>query len=364
MPDAGQAPPLYSSRPVLTVNGNTQATLGERLLDLVVSETVEGLYHAEATFANFDQNQTGGGMSFPYFDRSIIDFGKSFTIQMCGGIASATVFTGRIMALEGRFPHLKPPEILVEAEDRLQDLRMTRRTRTFANMSDADVFNQIASQQGLQPNIDVTGPTYKVLAQVNQSDLAFMRERARAVDAEVWVDGTTLNVVSRSKRQANQVTLTYQQGLFEFSAMADLANQATGFSVTGWDVSAKQALSYRATSSALAGEVGSDLPGSDVLQQAIGTRDQQVVHALPFTSQETQAQAEARYRRWARRFVTGTGMADGDGRIQVGTSLTLQGLGNLFNGNFYVTAVRHLFDPTNGYRTWFAVERPGIGQSS
>jgi uncharacterized protein len=361
MPDAGQAPALYSSRPVLTVGGNTQTLLSDRLLGLVVEETVEGLYHAEATFANFDN--VNGNVGFVYFDRSLLDFGKSFTVQMGAGVASSTVFSGRLMALEGRFPHLNPPEILVKAEDRLQDLRMTRRTRTFTNISDAGLFQQIASQQGLTANIDVNGPTYKVLAQINQSDLAFLRERARAVDAELWVDDTTLSVQSRAKRQTNQLTLTYGQGLFEFSAMADLANQATGFSVTGWDVAAKQALSYRATSTALAGEVNGDLGGSTALQQAIGAREQQVVHELPFTSQEAQALAEARYRRWARRFVTGTGLADGDGRIQVGTSLTLQGLGTLFNGKFYVTAVRHIFDPDSGYRTWFAVERPGIGQS-
>jgi len=362
MPDAGQAPAIYSSRPVLTVAGNAQTLLSDRLLGLVVEETVEGLYHAEATFANFDQ-VGGGGVGFPYFDRALLDFGKSFTVQMGAGTASATIFTGRVMALEGRFPHLRPPEILIAAEDRLQDLRMTRRTRTFENISDSDLFNQVASQQGLQANVDVSGPTYKVLAQVNQSDLSFLRERAQAVDAELWVDDTTLSVQSRSKRKANEVTLTYGQGLFEFSAMADLAQQATGFSVTGWDVASKQALTYRATSSSLAGEVNGDLAGSTALQQAIGAREQQVVHALPFTAQEAQALAEARYRRWARRFVTGSGMADGDGRIQVGTSLTLQGLGTLFNGKFYVTAARHLFDPQNGYRTWFAVERPGIGVS-
>ncbi len=361
MPDAGQAPPLSGTRPVLTVGGNTQTVLSDRLLGLVVEETVEGLYHAEATFANFDL--VNGNVGFVYFDRQLLDFGKPFTVQMGAGTASSTVFSGRLMALEGRFPHLRPPEILVEAEDHLQDLRMTRRTRTFENISDADLFQQIASQQSLQANIDVTGPTYKILAQVNQSDLAFLRERARAVDAELWVDDTTLNVQSRSKRKANELTLTYGQGLLEFSAMADLANQATGFSVTGWDVAAKKPLSYRATSSALAGEVNGDLAGSAVLQQAIGAREQQVVHALPSTSQEAQALAEASYRRWARRFVTGTGMADGDGRIQVGTSLTLKGLGTLFNGKFYVTAVRHMFDPDSGYRTWFAVERPGIGQS-
>jgi len=361
MPDAGQTPPLSSARPVLTVGGNTQTLLSDRLHGLVVEETVEGLYHAEATFANFDL--VNGNVGFVYFDRQVIDFGKAITVQMGAGVASSTVFKGRVMAIEGRFPHLQPPEILVEAEDRLQDLRMTRRTRTFENISDATLFQQIASQQGLQANIDVTGPTYKVLAQVNQSDLAFLRERARAVDAELWVDDTTLSVQSRAKRSTNTVTLTYGQGLFEFSAMADLANQATGFSVSGWDVTAKQALNYRATSSALAGEVNGDLAGSAALQQAIGAREQQVVHALAYTQQEAQALAEASYRRWARRFVTGTGIADGDGRIQVGTSLTLQGLGTLFNGKYYVNAVRHMFDAENGYRTWFAVERPGIGQS-
>lgn len=361
MPDAGQAPPIVASRPVFTIGGQTQTLLSDRLLGLLVEETVEGLYRAEGTFANFDQS--GGGFDYQYFDRKLLDFGKPITIQMGAGQAASQVFSGRLMALEGRFPHLRAPEVLLLAEDRLQDLRMTRRTRTFENISDADLFRQVASQQGLQANVDVSGPTYKVLAQVNQSDLAFLRERARAVDAELWIDDQQLNVTARSKRKANELTLTYKSGLFEFSALADMADQATGFSATGWDVASKQAISFRATSSALGGELNGDLGGSAILQQAIGQRDQQVVHTLPFTSQEAQALAESYYRRWARRFVTGSGLADGDGRIQVGTSMTLKGLGTLFDGKFYVTAVRHMFDPANGYRTWFSVERPGIGNS-
>jgi len=361
MPDAGQAPSVYGARPVVTVAGQTQTLLGDRLLGACVEEDVQGLYRAELTIANFDRVNDGFG--FVYFDRTILDFGKALTIQMGAGTAAETVFNGSITALEGRFPHVRPPEILVKAEDRLQDLRMTRRTRTFENLSDADLFQQIASQHGLQANIDASGPSYPVLAQLNQSDLAFMRERARAVDAELWVDGSQLSVVSRKKRQANAFTLTYGQGLFEFMCMADLADQATGFTASGWDVPGKQALSYRATATALAGELNQDQGGSDILNQAFGQREQQVVHELPFTSQETQALAEAHYLRWARRFVTGTGVADGDGRIQAGSRLTLNGLGTLFEGEFYVVAARHVFDPKIGYRTWFAVERPGIGQS-
>jgi phage protein D len=361
MPDAGQLPSTYSSRPLFTVGGQKQNLLSDRLLELLVEENVEGLYRAEATFANFDQS--AHGFDYIYFDRQILDFGKQLSIDMGAGVASTTVFEGRLMAIEGRFPHKRPPEILFMAEDRLQDLRMTRRTRTFENLSDADLFRQVASQQGLQANVDVSGPTHNVLAQVNQSDLAFLRERARAVDAELWLDGATLNAVMRSKRKANEVTITYGQGLLEFTAFADMAEQATGFSVTGWDVESKQSIKYRATSSALGGELNGDLGGSAILQQAIGQRDQQVVHTLPFSQQEAQALAEAHYRRWARRFVTGVGLADGDGRIQVGTSLTLKSIGPLFNGKYFVTAVRHMFDAANGYRTWFTVERPGIGKS-
>lgn len=238
---------------------------------------------------------------------------------------------------------------------------MTRRTRAFENTSDSALFQQVASQYGLQANVDVSGPTHRVLTQVNQSDLAFLRERARAVDAELWVDDSTLNVKSRNRRKTGDVTLTYGQGLHEFSVVADLAGQVSSFNVSGWDVSSKQAISHKATDSALSSELNGDSGGSSVLTQAIGQRDQQVVHDLPFTAQEAQELADGDYRRAARRFVTGSGVAEGDARLRVGTKLQLRGLGTIFEGNYYITRARHVFDGNNGYRTYFSVERPGIG---
>src|SRR5690606_31118178 len=100
--------------------------------------------------------------------------------EIGAGEAAGTIFEGRITALEGRFAGSRPPELLVMAEDRLQDLRMTRRTRTFEQVSDADVIRQVAQAHGLQADVSVSGPTHRVVAQVNQSDLALARERARA----------------------------------------------------------------------------------------------------------------------------------------------------------------------------------------
>ncbi|SRR5712692_652537 len=359
MPDNGAAPGFYQARPTFQLDGQPRPELSDGLQELLVEETSAGLSRCEATFANWGPQ--GNAVGFLYFDRKVIEFGKKLTIKVGGGDGAGQVFQGRVMGIEGRFLRDRPPEVLVLAEDRLQDLRMTRRTRAFENTSDSALFQQVASQYGLQANVDVSGPTHRVLTQVNQSDLAFLRERARAVDAELWVDDSTLNVKSRNRRKTGDVTLTYGQGLHEFSVVADLAGQVSSFNVSGWDVSSKQAISHKATDSALSSELNGDSGGSSVLTQAIGQRDQQVVHDLPFTAQEAQELADGDYRRAARRFVTGSGVAEGDARLRVGTKLQLRGLGTIFEGNYYITRARHVFDGNNGYRTYFSVERPGIG---
>jgi phage protein D len=57
--------------------------------------------------------------------------------------------------------------------------------------------------------------------------------------------------------------------------------------------------------------------------------------------------------------VTGRGEAEGDARLRVGAAVDLRGLGPLFDGRYTVTETRHTIDGL-GFKTQFAVERPGI----
>jgi len=60
--------------------------------------------------------------------------------------------------MEARIPGGRFARIAVLVEDRFEDLRMTRRTRSFADVSDSDVMSQIASDHSLQPSINVLRP--------------------------------------------------------------------------------------------------------------------------------------------------------------------------------------------------------------
>ena len=349
---------IISSRPTFKVGGRDVGSLSEALLELRVDENLHGLYACEAVFGNW--GPSNGQTTYLYFDRQTLEFGKDFEVAL----GSDTLFKGRIMALEARFPEGGPPAVAVLVEDRLQDLRMTRRTRTFADMSDSDVMSQMASDHGLTPDVSVTGPTHKVLAQLNLSDLAFLRERARVLDVELWVDGTTLSAKSHSSRNGGSLTLGFGNELREFTVLADLAEQRTSVSVTGWDVAAKDGLAETADDSVVSGELNNGDSGASLLQSALGERKENVAYSVPVTSQEAKATSEALFKQRARRFVTGRGVAKTDAKLRVGATVTLNGLGPLFSGDYYVVESEHRFDATNGLRTSFAVERPGLGKAA
>lgn len=349
-----------AARPTILLDGQPSPAVGQDLLSLLVEEAFEGIYRCEITLANVTPGKEGG--TYKYLDNGTLTLGKSLAVEIAGKDGPKRIFHGRIMGLEGRFPRNGLPEVVVLAEDSLQDLRMTRRTRTFENATDAAAIKEIARGYGLRTNIKLTGPEYPTLVQCNQSDLAFIRDRARALDAEVWIAEEKLTILPHSDRAKEKVKITYNRELWEFTVLADLAGQRSSLTVTGWDPHAKQAVRVQSDPGKLSAELAGLTSGASILQSALGERPEQLVHTAPFGQDEAQAMADAAFGQIARRFVTGAGLCSGDNRLRVGVTVDLQGLGHLFSGKYYVTEVRHLYDEQNGYRTEFRVQRPGIGE--
>lgn len=349
---------IAQARPTIMVGEEAIPALASGLFGLTVDETAAGLFRCEALIGNWGPKE--GTLGFVYFDRATLDFGKRLRIKL----GEAVLFDGRITGLEARFPEATPPQIVVLAEDRLQDLRMTRRTRTFEDVTDADLFRAIAGDHGLTAEIDAEGPSHRCLAQVNQSDLAFLRDRARAIGAEVWVDDKALHVATRDKRRAQPVTLALNGRLREFSVIADLAGQATEVAATGWDVDGKQGIASVADDGVVSGELDGGVSGASVLRQALEARRATLAHTAPATEAEARAMAEAWFRSQARRFVVGRGVADADARLRVGATVDLRGLGPLFEGKYYLAEARHRFDTSRGFRTEFTAERANLGAAA
>ncbi|WP_405868123.1 contractile injection system protein, VgrG/Pvc8 family [Streptomyces sp. NBC_01515] len=350
----------YVSTPAIALNGTADPGAMSDLMALTVEETTAGMSWCEAVFSNWGAR--GSAQDYLYLSGDPIGFGTALSVSFAADGTDHEVFAGRVSALQADYPADGPARALVLAEDRLQDLRMARRTRTFDDSTTADVTDRLARDHGLTADVQLDGPARKVTAQLNRSDLALLRELARSDDGEVWLDGTTLRVRRRPDRQDTTVTLGYGDDLLSFSARADLADQVTQVAVTGWSVTDKAAINETADSADLAAELGTgQRAGSDLLASAFGDRDERIVRSAPLAADDARALARAAYLARARRFVCGTGTTAGNPALRVGVRVTLTGLGAAFDGDYAVCRVRHSYDLALGYRTEFDVERAGLG---
>ena len=252
----------------------------------------------------------------------------------------------------------------IKAEDGLQELRRTRRTRTFEDSSTADIAQTIAGDHGLTAQVDVDGPRRAVSSQVNLSDLAFLRTLAQSDGAEIWLEDTTLHLQRRPDRDGDLVTLVYGAALRSFAVTADLAHQCTDLTVTGWSPADKEAIAETAGADDLGDELAGDTSGATCLASAFDQRHERVVVAEPVDNDDARARARAAYLDRARRFVTGTGTCEGTPAVRVGARVALRGVGTIFNGDYRVVRTCHRWDIGRGYETDFDVERVGLGATS
>jgi len=357
-------PTLNLPRPAIHIEGVPSPSLTQDLLSLTIEDSISSPARCTARFRNVGA-QDDGRVGYRYFSLDHFDFGQRLTVwQGAPPDTLFRLFEGRIHLIEGLFGAATAPEIVLQAEDPLQELRMRQRTRVFHHMSDAMIIGQIAAEHGLTPQIDGGGveTVHQQVAQFNQSDLSFLLDRLAGSGTGMWIDGTTL-VVTDQGPQAEPDVLVYGEGLLDLEVRADLRGQATVFGVSGWNIRTKQPIAGGASDGDLPTGSGGDRSGGRVLEQAFGQRLQTVVDAAPATPQEAKGLAVAWHRTRSAEFVTGRGIAQPGPGLRVGRTVRLEGVGPLFSGTYQITTIRHLFDGEAGLRTEFEVRRPGIERS-
>lgn len=356
---------LTFAAPIFKVEDEVKGELARDILRLEIEETAAGLKTLTARFVARGPEGDSAEQRLLYLDGSVVDFGKKLAVIIGAAPDAHTVFTGWISALEAGFREAREPEVTIFAEDKLMKLRMTRRMKTYENVTDADIASAIASEHGLTPEVDADGPTYDLVQQWNMSDLAFLRERARSIQAEIWVEDETLHFKTRGNRTATELTLVQGNHLIALRARADLANQRTKVKVSGYDAAQREMIEEEAGADAIQAEVAEGLTGPAVLERAFGERISHRVRQVPLESGEATDWARAEMLRRARGFVTVTGVTRGSADMIVGSKLTLERAGHPFEGaGYYVTRVCHTYDLQNGFRTHFDAERATIQEGA
>ncbi|ODS25054.1 hypothetical protein AB835_00680 [Candidatus Endobugula sertula] len=353
---------FISSSPVFTVDGEDKGELARDLVFLQCEESIDGLKNLQARFVAIGPQSGAEEQGLLYMDGRILDFGKRLQVAIGPLDGQRTIFEGFISALEIHYQEGEEPELCLYAEDQLMDLRMTRRMKTYEDMSDADIAEEIATEHGLSADVAAEGPTYDRIQQMNMSDLAFLRERARLLQADVWTDGSTLFFKTRDQRDGPLSTLVRGNDVITVSACADLAHQRTSVKVSGYDANSREVIEEEAAEDVVRGELTGGRSGPQILQSAFGERVSHRVREVPLQASEASDWARAEMLRRSRQFVQVNGITSGHPDLIVGSQVRLERMGSVFEGDgYYVTQVRHTYDLQSGHRTQFNAEKASVG---
>jgi phage protein D len=358
---ADPAPAFASTAPVLSVGGRRRPELARDLVRLDVEEDVEGMCRATVHLLAAAATARPSGDVVEHLAGDDLDFGARLQVSLGPPGTERIVFTGAVSALEVQFAEGDVPTVVAFAEDDLMRLRLTQRSETWVDAADADVATAVARRHGLTPRVAADGPTYDVVQQVNRSDLAFLRERAHRIAAEVWATDGALHVATREQRPGTRVTLTRGSELVAVTARADLAEQCTAVHVSGYDATTRDAIETQAPASTVDAEITGGRTGPATLRRAFGDLPGRRVRDVPLAAAEARAVARAEMLRRSRRFVQVHGTTTGTPQLVVGSRVTLARCGRPFDGDgYYVTRVHHSYDLAVGLRTRFTAERPTV----
>jgi len=265
-----------------------------------------------------------------------------------------------VSSLEAEFGQRSPHELTVMAEVPLARARLARRSKVYTDMAPAEVVREVANELGLRPTVQGLDAPVGTWAQLNESDLAFLRRLVGRFDGDLQVVGDELQVAPRAEVRRGDLSLELHGQLARARVVADLAQQVTAVTTGGWDPVGGSAVSGEASRLTHAGP-GSGTSGADWLRRALDERAEHLGHLAVSTDAEAQAIAEAAFDRRARRFVRLDAVAEGNPRLRVGTNVAVSGMSVRFDNTYYVVEARHRYDVHAGYRTEFIGECAWLG---
>jgi hypothetical protein len=133
--------------------------------------------------------------------------GAEVTIVVEPRPSAATLFKGEVVGIEPVLDAGGESRVAIRAFDRLHRLTREEKTRTFYGMTDNEIVAIITAEHGLVAGLSsAPNVRHDQVSQHNQTDLAFLRERASLLGFDVWIEDATLFFARRAPEAAIQVT--------------------------------------------------------------------------------------------------------------------------------------------------------------
>jgi len=329
----------------VTVDGQN---MPEALYDvLALVKVEESVQLPDAFTLRFDDPH------FDLFDAGTFSLGTKVDLAFASESELVTVTRGEVTALTVEPGPGGRHQLVVAGLDATHRLARGPKTRSFQNMTDADIVSKIAQEYDLDTDIDATPEVYEYVLQSSQTDYAFLHARGERIGFDLYVADGTLFFKRQPESRESPPALKWGDNLHGFRVRFSAAERCDEVTVRGWDPVNKASIVGRSDQgdTGTTAQASSDLSGA--AQQAFG-RVSRFAGQFPVATQsEADALARSLLLKASGDEVVLKGEARGDPMIAAGADVEVAEVGERLSGSYRVTSVEHVYGADTAYVTRF-----------
>lgn len=270
---------------------------------------------------------------------------------------------GEVTALEAEFDS-GGTFTVVRGYDMSHRLFRGRHSETFTQATVSDVATRIAQRAQIPlATVEATSSVHDQLSQCGTTDWSFLSGLARDIGFEMAVREGKFEF--RKPEQASTgpepsgppgsepLVLHLGRDLLRLRAAVSSSEQVAEVQVRGWDVAQKQALVATAPAETSVAALPAVTPAT--LAETFGDPVLVAADGMHRTQADVDAAAAALADRVAGTFAELEGLARGNPQLRAGAAVSIDGMGEPWDGKYTVTSSRHQYDPATGYTSAFSV---------
>ncbi len=264
--------------------------------------------------------------------------GNEIEIQAGYHSDEESIFKGIITKHSIRMRTGGASHLVVECCHSLIKATQVRKSKYFYESQEGDIWSSILSDYGLEADITPTEYTFNELLQFQCTDWDFLVTRAELNGFFVSVDKDEITIGPPNFDQEASEAVNFGSTLLSFDAEIDASLQLGGVTARTWDFSKTEPTEIEASSKSP--KTPGNLNFSD-LQEVFGN-DPLIIDSVSKQPDEIlQKWADSTLLRHELAKVRGRAQFTGIPQVLPGKLIELQGLGDRFNGEAFVSGVRH-----------------------
>lgn len=324
----------------ITVNGTAlQDRYG--VVSVYVSHEVNKISYAEIVLVEGtgDIGEGGDGGLFPASESADLVPGNSISITAgYGEDAEQSVFKGVIVKQALRLNGAGLFQVVVTCKHEAVKMTLAQKEAQFSDVTDSDAISTIVGTYGISATVDSTNTQEEMLFQKMATDWDFVLARA-AYNGFITIlddDGITIGKPVFSGEAV--LSVGYGQGLISFDAELNAEKQPASIEAAAWDPQTLALITSSAAEPTL-NEQGNLT--AKALSDKLAQSDMKLITSAPMAQTDLKSWADSTLLRLRLNAMKGSISFIGSALAKPGKLLELSGLGERFNGNAFIVAVKH-----------------------